>query len=342
MATTGNTQWLSQVVEEALEPGLPIIDPHHHLWDHPDSRYVATDFLDDTASGHNIVQSVFVECKSQYRTDGPEALRPVGETEYVCRLAQQSDTAFPGKTKVATGIVGYADLTLGNAVDTVLSAHISAGNGRFRGIRHACAWDPSDEVRNSHTNPPEGLLLQKNFRKGFAFLNKYGLSFDAWHYHTQIAQLTDLARAFPDTTIILDHVGGPLGIGPYAGKREDVFQQWQDAIAELAQCPNVSVKLGGLAMKICGFGWHTRDMPPTSDELAEANAPYYQFCIDQFGVERCMFESNFPVDRLSVSYGVLWNAFKKIARAYSDSERAALFHDTAARVYRLTDTHEYA
>ena len=217
----------------------------------------------------------------------------------------------------------------------VLSAHISAGSGRVRGIRHACAWDASDDVRNSHTNPPEGLLVQKSFRKGFALLNKHGLSFDAWHYHTQIPQLTDLARAFPDTTIILDHVGGPLGIGPYAGKREDVFQNWKDAIAELAKYPNVSVKLGGLAMKICGFGWHNRDKPPSSDELAEATAPYYHYCIDQFGVERCMFESNFPVDKLSVSYGVLWNAFKKIAGDYSASERTALFHDNAARVYRL-------
>lgn len=335
MATTGDTQWLSQVVEDALEPELPIIDPHHHLWDYPESRYVVTDFLDDTAEGHNIVQSVFVECKSQYRTDGPEATRPVGETEYVRRLADESDTAFPDRTKVASGIVGYADLTLGAAVDEVLSAHIEAGHGRFRGIRHACAWDASEDVRNSHTNPPEGLLLQESFREGFALLNKHGLSFDAWHYHTQIPQLADLARAFPDTTIILDHLGGPLGIGPYAGKRDEIFQQWRDAIAELAHCPNVSVKLGGLAMKICGFGWHNSDKPPTSDELAEANARYYHYCIEQFGAPRCMFESNFPVDKLSVSYGVLWNAFKKIAQGYSDNERAALFHDTAARVYRL-------
>jgi predicted TIM-barrel fold metal-dependent hydrolase len=220
-------------------------------------------------------------------------------------------------------------------VNDVLSAHISAGNGRLRGIRHACGWDASDDVRSSHTNPPEGLLLQEGFREGFALLDKNGLSFDAWLYHTQIPQLTDLARAFPDTTIILDHVGGPLGIGPYTGKREEIFRQWEDAIAELAQCPNVSVKLGGLAMKICGFGWHNRHKPPTSDELADAIAPYYHFCIDHFGVERCMFESNFPVDKLSVSYGVLWNAFKKIARGYSDSERAALFYDTAARIYQL-------
>ena len=335
MATTANMQWLSQVVEDVLEPGLPIIDPHHHLWDYPDSRYVVADFLEDTAAGHNIVRSVFVECNSQYRTDGPEPSRPVGETQYVRGLADESDAAFPDRTKVAAGIVGYADLTLGADVDAVLTEHIDAGGGRFRGIRHACAWDACDDIRNSHTNPSQGLLLQESFREGFALLEKYDLSFDAWHYHTQIPQLTDLARAFPDTTIILDHVGGPLGIGPYAGKRDEIFQQWSRAITELAQCPNVSVKLGGLAMKINGFGWHKRDKPPGSDELADANARYYHYCIEQFGAPRCMFESNFPVDKLSVSYGVLWNAFKKIAQGYSDSERAALFHDTAARVYRL-------
>ncbi|NIO39077.1 MAG: amidohydrolase family protein [Burkholderiales bacterium] len=335
MATTGDTQWLSQVVEEALEPDLSIIDPHHHLWDYPESRYVASDFLQDTATGHNVVQSVFVECKSKYRSNGPQGLRPVGETEYVCRLADESDTDFPDRTRVATGIVGYADLSLGAAVDEVLSAHIDAGRGRFRGIRHACAWDASDEVRNSHTNPPEGLLLREDFRKGFALLEKHGLSFDAWHYHTQIPQLIDLARAFPDTTIILDHLGGPVGIGPYAGKRSEIFDDWKSAIVELAQYQNVTVKLGGLAMKICGFGWHNRDKPPTSDELACATAPYYHFCIEQFGPERCMFESNFPMDRLSASYGILWNAFKKIANNYSATERAAMFHDTAARIYRL-------
>ncbi len=328
-------EWLALVREAPLDANLPIIDPHHHLWDHPDSRYVADDFLQDTASGHNIVQSVFVECLSMYRKTGPAELRPVGETEYIRKLAEQSDATSSSQTKVAAGIVGFADLTLGDAIEPVLAAHVDAGAGRFRGIRHASGWDASNDVRNSHTHPPAGLLSDKRFREGFGRLDKHGLSFDAWLYHPQIPELKALAHAFPDTNIILDHIGGPLGIGPYAGHRQSIFEQWQRNIADLARCRNVCVKLGGLAMKICGFGWHTKDKPPGSQQLADAWAPYYRFCIEQFGVKRCMFESNFPVDKLSCSYGVLWNAFKKISRDYSDSERAALFHDTAARVYRL-------
>jgi predicted TIM-barrel fold metal-dependent hydrolase len=335
MAITNLEKWLSQVTEDALDPALPIIDPHHHLWDHPDNRYVAEDFLTDTASGHNIVQSVFVECTSMYRKAGPDELRPVGETEYVRELAEKSDAISPSRTKVAAGIVGFADLTLGGSVTPVLTAHIEAGGGRFRGIRHASGWDASGDVRNSHTQPPSGLLSENRFREGFACLDQHGLSFDAWHYHPQIPELTSLARAFPDTTIILDHVGGPLGIGPYAGKRDQIFRQWKHDIAELAGCENVYVKLGGLAMKICGFGWHTQEKPPSSQQLAAASAPYYHYCIEQFGVARCMFESNFPVDKLSCSYGVLWNSFKSLAEGCSADERAALFHNTAARVYRL-------
>jgi L-fuconolactonase len=336
MAATDLEKWLSLVLEEALDPDLPIVDPHHHLWDRPDSRYVAEDFLLDTASGHNIVQSVFIECMSMYRSTGVEALKPVGETEYVRELAAKSDAASPGQTNIASGIVGFADLTLGDAVEPVLAAHIAAGGGRFRGIRHASGWDASDEVRNSHTHPSAGLLSDEHFRQGFACLNQHGLSFDAWLYHPQLSELTALACAFPDTTIILDHIGGPLGIGPYAGKRGSIFEQWQSDIAELAHCQNVYVKLGGLAMKICGFGWHTREKPPTSEQLASASAPYYHYCIEQFGVERCMFESNFPVDKLSCSYGVLWNTFKRVAAGCSTDERTALFHDTAVRVYRLS------
>ena len=335
MATTNLDTWLALVTEDALDPQLPIIDPHHHLWDRPDNRYVAEDFLADTASGHNIVQSVFVECTSMYLKTGPDELKPVGETEYVRELAEKSDAIAPSRTKVATGIVGFADLTLAGGVAPVLAAHIEAGGGRFRGIRHASGWDASGDVRNSHTHPPSGLLSENRFREGFARLSEHGLSFDAWHYHPQIPELISLARAFPDTSIILDHCGGPLGIGPYAGKRDQIFRQWEHDIAELAACENVHVKLGGLAMKICGFGWHTKEKPPTSQQLADAAAPYYLHCIEQFGVTRCMFESNFPVDKLSCAYGVLWNSFKRIAGGFSDAERRNLFHDTAARVYRL-------
>lgn len=322
--------WLDQVDEEVIDPALPICDPPHHLWDTAQSRYLLDDVLGDTGSGHNVRSTVFVECMAEYHVDGPDALRPVGETEFVESVAEAS-----GDAKIAAGIVSYADLTLGAAVGDVLDAHREASPTRFRGIRHACGWDASDDVRNSHTKPPQHLYLDETFREGFAKLADRELVFDAWLYHPQISELASLARAFPGTTIVLDHVGGPLGIGPYAGKREEVFDTWRAGICELAACPNVVVKLGGLAMPINGFDWHKRERPPGSAELAMAIAPYVMLCIDEFGPERCMFESNFPVDKQSCSYRVLWNAFKRLAEGYSADEKAALFHDTAVRVYAL-------
>jgi L-fuconolactonase len=239
-----------------------------------------------------------------------------------------------GEFRACLGIVSLADLTLGAAAGEVLDAHVAASS-RFRGIRHAAGWDASPDIRNSHTNPSEGLLLDARFREGFAELGKRGLSFDAWLYHPQIPQLTDLARVFPDTTIIFNHFGGPLGIGPYAGKREEIFSAWQDDVAALAECPNVYAKLGGLVMPINGFDFHKRDKPATSDEVVAATGRYHRHAIDCFGPERCMFESNFPVDKASCSYHVLWNAFKKIAADASDADKAALFHDTAHKAYRL-------
>ena len=274
-------------------------------------------------------------------TAKPPEMQPVGETEFVQGVAAISASGQYGPTRVAAGIVSFADLALGATVAPVLEAHIAASPNRFRGIRHACAWDANPDIRNSHTSPSQGLLMDTTFREGFACLQQYGLSFDAWLYHHQMGELADLARAFPDVTIILDHVGGPLGIGPYAGKREDVFEQWQPSIADLAACANVVVKLGGLAMSMCGFGWHRRPQPPTSAELAEAMAPYYLYCIEQFGVERCMFESNFPVDKVSCSYTVLWNTFKRMTQDFSSADQAALCHDNAVRVYRL-DAMEHA
>ena len=333
--TTERDAWLARTIEEPLEPALPICDPHHHLWDHPNNRYLLDELLGDTGSGHHVVSTVFVECASMYRQDGPPEVRPVGETEFVQGIAAMSASGQYGPTRVAAAIVGFADLALGSDVAAVLEAHLAASPNRFRGIRHACAWDSSSDIRNSHTSPSQGLLLDARFRQGFACLQTYGLSFDAWLYHHQIGELADLARAFPGVTIILDHVGGVLGIGPYAGGRTDIFAQWKPGIAELAACDNVVVKLGGLAMSMCGFGWHRQPQPPTSTELAEAMAPYYRYCIERFGIERCMFESNFPVDKVSCSYNVLWNAFKRIVGDFSPAEKAALLHDNAARVYRL-------
>ena len=326
--------WLAQVNEPVLEPELPICDPHHHLWDFPNSRYLLDELLLDTGSGHNVVSTVFVECGSMYRADGPAPLKCVGETEFVNGIAAMSASGGYGAIRACKGIVGLADLNLGERVGAVLDAHMAVGD-RFKGIRHAAGWDASDQVRKSHTNPTRGMLLDKTFRQGFRELGKRGLSFDAWLYHPQIPELTDLARAFPDTTIILDHFGGPLGIGPYEGKGAEVFALWKRSITELAKCPNVVAKLGGIAMPINGFGFHKRERPATSDELVAAGGDYYRHAIDCFGPERCMFESNFPVDKASCSYRTLWNAFKKIAASASNTEKAALFHDTAVRVYRL-------
>jgi L-fuconolactonase len=294
------------------------------------------DLLADSGSGHNIAATVFVECASMYRAHGPQSLRPVGETEFVQGIAAMSASGAYGATQVAAGIVGFADLTLGANVYEILAAHLIAGHGRFRGIRHAVAWHASADIRNAHSNPPSGLMAAANFREGFAQLQRLGLSFDAWLFHTQLAELISLARAFPDTTIVLDHFGGPLGIGPYQGKADDVFAQWRASIDQLAQCANVVCKLGGINMALNGFGWHKQALPPSSEQLVAATRHYYDYTIERFGVERCMFESNFPVDKLSCSYGVLWNAFKRIAAGCSAHEKAALFHNTAARVYRLS------
>ena len=327
--------WLDQVGEEIIDPGRPICDPHHHLWDRDGSRYLLDELIADLDSGHNVVSTVFVECASMYRADGPEALKPVGETEFVNGIAAMSASGGYGPIRVCAGIVGFADLTLGARVGEALDVHM-ARSERFRGIRHAAGWDADERVRNSHTNPPQGLLLDARFREGMKELAKRGLSFDAWLYHPQLGELIGLARAHPDVTIVLDHFGGPLGIGPYQGRREEIFDSWRLDLAELARCPNVYAKLGGLVMPINGFEFHKRPRPPGSDEIVAATGRYYRHAIDCFGVERCMFESNFPVDKRSCSYHVLWNAFKKLVADASEAEKQRLFHDTASEVYRLS------
>ena len=321
--------------EDILEPDLPICDPHHHLWDFPAGRYLLGELLADLQSGHNIESTVFVECTAFYRADGPEELRFIGETEFVNGAAAMAASGRYGKIRACAGIVSRADLTMGTAVGRVLDAHIAAGNGRFRGIRHAAGWDASPDVRKSHTNPPEHLYAQPKFREGLKELAKRNLTFEAWQYHPQLPDVVALARAVPEAKIVLNHVGGPLGIGPYAGRREEIFQTWSRSIKELAACPNVFVKLGGLGMAICGFDFQKRDTLPGSEELARAWRPYLETCIDAFGPDRAMFESNFPVDKQSVSYAVLWNAFKRFAAAYSETEKRALFLGTACRVYRI-------
>ena len=334
-----NDEWLARTVEPTLEPDLPICDPHHHLWDfRHDSvatRYLLDEFLEDLSSGHNVVSTVFVECGTMFRADGPEALRPVGETEFVAGIAAMSESGQYGRTRIAAGIVATASLELGDGAAGVLDRQIAAAGGRLRGIRQGATWHASPEVPNHRTGPAPDLYLDARFRDGFRHLAPRGLSFEGWCYHTQIPDLTDLARAFPETTIVLDHFGGPLGVGPYAGRADEVFTEWRRSVAPLAACPNVFAKLGGIAMVVNGFGWHERDAPPTSEALMEATRRYYEHTIELYGIERCMFESNFPMEKVSCSYNVLWNSFKRLTAGYSAAERALLFHDTAARVYRL-------
>ena len=326
--------WLTLTNEPALEPGLPIIDPHHHLWDRPGDRYLLDELVAD-ARAHNVRQTVFVECTSMYRADGPEEFKVVGETEFVQGIAAMSASGKYGEARVAAGIVGSADLRLGDRVAPVLEAQIAASPQRFRGIRHRAAWADRSVAPNQPADLPDHVLLDPGFRRGYAHLRKYGLSFEGWVYHTHIADLTDLARAFPDTTIVFNHLGGPIGVGSWAGRRDEVFAAWKVAVADLAKCPNVVAKVGGIQMVVNGYGWHERQRPPTSDELLDANGKWYSYTIEQFGPRRCMFESNFPVDKLSCSYTVLWNQFKKLSKGFSADERTAMFHDTALRVYRL-------
>ena len=341
--------WLDQRQEEAIDPARPIVDPHHHLWERPGFRYLLDEYVADFG-GHNVIASVYVQAASMHRADGPEHLRPVGETEFANGIAAMSASGTYGPSRVCAGIVGHTDLRQGARVAEVLEAHLEAAPARFRGIRHSAAadtdpavdraimvaagWDPENPPK-ARAVPPSGMLGDTAFRDGVRQLGKYGLSFDAWLYHPQIPELIDLAQAVPETSIILDHVGGVLGIGPYAGRHAEVMPRWKQDIAELAACENVCVKVGGLTMPICGFGWEKDDLPPDSPALAEATRPWYLHVIDRFGPERCMFESNFPVDKSCCSYTVLWNSFKRMTADFTEEEKTALFSGTASRVYRL-------
>ena len=341
--------------EPILEAELPIVDPHHHLWDRRAAvasappthgfeallrlspRYLLDELLADTGSGHRIVATVFVECRAMYRADGPAEMKPVGETEFVNGVAAMAASGLYGETLACAGIVGHADLRQGEAVAELLQAHIAAGNGRFRGIRHSGSHDDDKTVLGPLARMPAGLYGTKEFRAGFAQLERHGLSFDAWVLAPQLPEVIALAREFQGTTIVLDHVGTPLGIGRHAGTRDERFAVWQQHIRELAAAsPNVHIKLGGLAMPFCGFDGFMTDESLPSERLAELWRPYIETCIEAFGAERCMFESNFPVDLGSCSYATLWNAFKRIAAGASADDKRALFAGTAARVYRLS------
>ncbi|MFP6801746.1 MAG: amidohydrolase family protein [Pseudomonadales bacterium] len=332
MNTPGSQDWLDSITEDIIDPEQRIIDPHHHLWRHPGNEYVVENLHADTGSGHNIVKTVFVECHSEYLKDGPAHLRPLGETRFVAEQATESAERHGAEI---SGIVAHADLTLGDELVEVLAGHEVSGNGLFRGIRHAgaCATHPKELFIPG--GAPKGLYADQKFRAGVRLLGRKGYSYDTWHYHYQNKDFYELALAAPDTQMILDHFGTPLGVGYYADKKAGVFKQWKQDIKKIAECDNVIAKIGGLAMPDNGFGWHNRSTPPDSDEFVEAQRDYYLHTIDCFGPDRCMFESNFPVDRFSISYPVLYNGLKKIVVDFSEEEKDAMFYDTAERIYRL-------
>ncbi|MBV1879033.1 MAG: amidohydrolase family protein [Pseudomonadales bacterium] len=324
--------WIAQVAEKALEPDLPICDAHHHLWldrGHTGWPYTLQDLHADTDTGHNIVRTVFLECHAEYRKQGPKHMAPVGETEFIVQLAEQSRAS--GKAEIAA-IMGNADVTLGDAVEEVLNAHEDAGQGLFRGVRYIMATDD---------HPPlamgvDAKMTDFNYLDGVRKLGAMGYTYDAMVYHPQLPALADVAKACPDTPIVINHLGGFLGTGPYKDKREEILGQWLEAMKLLAECPNTFLKLGGIGMPMMGFRWDKQALPPTSEALAAPWAGPIQAVIEIFGPDRCMFESNFPVDKRGAGYVVLWNAFKRIAKGYSADEKKDLFHNTAATAYRIT------
>ena len=327
-------EWRALVQEEIVEPDRRILDPHHHLWSTPSfwGKYELEDLWRDTGSGHNVEKTIFIDCHSNYRSDGPEHLRPIGETEYVAAVAEESEADDSNAT--IAGIVSHANMTLGKGVAEVLEGHEAAGKGRFRGIRHAGPHDTTGTLTNKGS-PRPCPYTQSDFQEGVRTLGEMGYTYDTWHFFMQNAEYVELAKAAPDTVMILDHFGTPLGVGAYAGRQEEIYEQWAEDIAAIAECPNVNAKLGGLAMPDNGFGWDKNERPPTSDEFAAAQRRYYLHTIECFGPDRCMFESNFPVDKLSISYQVLWNGLKKIVADFSEDEKDAMFYGTAARVYRV-------
>ena len=327
--------WLALRQEPPLDPACELVDAHHHLWDRPDTsgRYLLAELLADiAASGHRVTRTVYVQARSMYRTSGPEALRPVGEIEFAAAIARE---AARGPVQACAAIVGSADLTLGDGVAPVLEALAEAGQGRLRGIRTPVAWHDDPAVRSSPVLPPPGLMRDARFQAGARRVGKAGLSLDVWAYHTQLAELAELAASLPDLVVVVDHAGGPVGIGRYAGRPAETFAEWRTGMQRLAGLPNIRVKLGGLAMHVSGLRLHEAPFPPSSEALAHVWRPFIETCIDLFGPSRCLFESNFPVDKGMAGYGCVWNAFKRLAAGYSEAEKTALFSRTACEIYRL-------
>lgn len=344
-------------METILEPDLPIVDAHHHLWLIPEAaatqlqgadnltakavggiykkhpRYLFDEFLADVTSGHNVVATIYNDAHAMYRSTGPAGLKSVGEVEFVNGVAAMSASGLFGGTRLCAGIVGGADLSLGAAVEEVLHAHLRAGGDRYRGVRNSKIYD-DDRAIVGGAGIAHGLA-DPAFREGFRQLEPLGLSFDALVLEPQLPDVLDLARSFPGTRIIVNHFGLPVGIGRYSGHREERFNIWRGNMKALATCDNVVVKLGGIGSPFAGFPSFEQVPPPSSQQLAAEWGPYIETCIEAFGVKRCMFESNYPMDSSIGSYSKVWNTFKRITAGASAAEKRHLFSETAARIYRI-------
>jgi L-fuconolactonase len=331
-------EWLSLHTEDVIDPDRVIVDPHHHLWDRSYGPYLDRELAADLRCGHNIRGTVYVECAFAHRADGDPRFATVNEVEYANGIGALFASGLYGPVRACAGIVGRVDLTLGAFAEEVLQACMSRAPERFRGIRQIVARDPSPELNKLLRTPPADMLLDPRFREGFARLAPLGLSFDAWLYHPQLPQLIDLVDTFPETRVVINHIGGLVGIGPYAARPAESMEHWKSSMQELARRPNVFVKIGGLNMRLHGCDFIDRDRPPTSEELAAAWKLHVDLCIEMFGPDRCMFESNFPPDKCGVSAVVLWNAFKRLAAPYTEHEKVALFSGTALRAYRLPES----
>jgi L-fuconolactonase len=333
-------------VEEIIDPQLEICDPHHHLWDLADptsaflsqmpiKHYLLTQLLADLKAGHNVTSTVYIEAGAFYRADCPAMLAPVGETEFANGIAAMGASGRYGQARPCDGIVARADLSVGAEVEAILEAHRRVAGDRLKGIRFTSAVDPSGAVPLASAGANRHLYANDSFRDGFGRLAQFGLTFDAWLYHVDIADLTDLAHAFPNQPIVIDHLATPIGIGHYAARRDEVFIEWRDALRELARCPNVSAKLGGFGMFMLGFDLPDRHSV-SSAQLADAWRPYLETAIEAFGDHRCMFESNFPVDSYACDYRTLWNAFKRIASGCTPEVKRRLFCENAVAFYGLS------
>lgn len=326
--------WLAQRVEPVLDPSLPIVDAHHHLWEEGGSPYLLGEIRTDLDDGHRVTGTIFVQAHYGYHTGGPAHLAAIGETEKVAAIAKEARRSGCA-TRIAEGIVAFADLTLADRLDETLDAHAAAAGGTLRGIRHSVSRDENFPDGIVIRPAPARMLADPSYRSGLRELGRRGLVYDAMLYHSQIAELVATAKAVPETSFVLDHIGCILGVGPYEGRKSELFKSWRDDMRALADCPNVAVKVGGFGMIVCGARWHERAIPPSSSQLADAWRPYVETCVELFGAERCMFESNFPVDKAMYSYRTLWNAFKRITAGWPEADRSSLFAGTARRVYGL-------